>query len=1109
MSFARLNAKEQRAYDTALRRIETCRQEGLGGTVLNLNGLDLTMLPQAIGQLTALKRLEIRHNQLITLPPQFGRLTALNMLDLSHNHLATLPPEIGRLKMLTELRLHNNQLSVLPPEIGHLTGLTMLDLSGNRLTKLPPEIGQLVALTDLRLTNNQLMELPSEFGSLIALTELFLWRNELSEMPREIGQLSALKVLHIDENKLRMVPPEIGQLTGLARFHLDGNQITTLPPEIGLLTTLTELKLDNNRITALPPELGQLDSLTKLQLSGNRLTRLPSEIGKLITLRELHLPDNQITSLPKEIGRLTGLILLDLGGNRLTTLPPQIGDLKMLIEVDLSNNHLTTLPPEIGQLALLTGLELSCNRLSTVPSEIGHLTALKELYLHNNRLVTLPEGLRELPRLERLTLHDNPGLKLSPSILGGDPRKTDMGLTSAKSILDFYFDREQGNTRPLNEVKVILVGRGSAGKTCTGRALRGLPFRSEEDPTPGIALFDCQIAGGKCGPVTAHLWDFAGQVITHALHQFFFSVRTVYLVVLTGRENNEREDAEYWLRLIKAFGTDADGCGPPVLIALNKWDVAGCRPRVDRGALRERYPFIRGFVETDCKTERGISELKAMLASEVSRLKWVREAFPRKWDAIRRALSMGKGKRAHLTYSEYRALCNEHGVTDAGQQDSLAEILHNLGAALNYRNDPRLREATVLQPEWLTENVYALMRHAEKHEGVLMQAEVDGVLRGEKDKKMREYLVQLMERFEIAYPARTAAGGRWLVPQALPDTQPEGVEQFAAAAATRLRYSYQALPEGLVARAIVRLHEFIEEVKGKKQQWASGAILTREGARALIRTEPQDRQVMITVTGPTKVRQRLAGLCQAEMRDIHGEIRGLDPLEETQVNGAWVLTETLAEDERQRRNTGVPTRDRGTMEVSPEELNNEYSERASRMEEVWKPTVFISYSKSNVNQRKRLESELKILKLRGLLANAWHDRMIDPGSEWDAKIQRELGEADVVVILVSSAALATNYIAEHEIPMALELHNEKQTVVVPVILEASQWEETALGPLNALPEKGKPLNKWKPPSDGWFSVASGLEKVFRKLIDKRGRKKQQLPKLDLKRAGWQRPDYSY
>jgi internalin A len=162
--------------------------------------------------------------------------------------------------------------------------------------------------------------------------------------------------------------------------------------------------------------------------------------------------------------------------------------------------------------------------------------------------------------------------------------------------------------------------------------------------------------GCKGESVKAHIWDFAGQVITHALHQFFFSVRSVYVVVLTGRENNERDDAEYWLRLIKAFGTDDQGNGPPVMIALNKWDVPGCRPRVDRGALQERYPFIRGFVEMDCKSNKGIFKLKAALCRVVEQLKWVRDPFPETWDAVRLALTQGARKKAHLTYAEYRAL---------------------------------------------------------------------------------------------------------------------------------------------------------------------------------------------------------------------------------------------------------------------------------------------------------------------------------------------------------------------------------------------------------------------------------------------------------------------
>lgn len=819
-------------------------------------------------------------------------------------------------------------------------------------------------------------------------------------------------------------------------------------------------------------------------------TRLPPQIGQLSALTTLSLERNRLKILPPAIGRLNNLTMLNIGENLLETLPPEIGQLRNLTGLGLHDNRLRTLPSEVSRLVNLTELGLQNNRLTSVPSEIGLLPNLTELWLMGNQLSTLPPWLSNLPKLKELFLHDNPALNLSPSVLGPHPQRVGSGMALAKAILDFYFSRQREKTRPLNEVKLILVGRGGAGKTSTVQALRDQPFREGEESTPGIALCDWRMDGGKGQPVTAHIWDFAGQVITHALHQFFFSVRSVYVVVLTGRENNEREDAEYWLRLIKAFGTDDKGDGPPVIVGLNKWDVSGCRPRVDRGALRERYPFIRGFVEMDCKSRKGIAKLKAALCREVDRLKWVREPFPESWDRVRRALTTGNKKQAHLTYAEFRARCVENGVLDEGRQDSLAEILHNLGAALNYRNDPRLREATVLQPEWLTKNVYALVRRAEKQAGVLKQADVDAVLRSEKNRAMRAYLVQIMERFEIAYAPRATSNGVWLVPQALPDKQPKGVEAFRdASSATRLRYSYQALPEGLVARAIVRLHEFIEEANRKKQQWGSGAILTRDDARALIRTEPQDRQIMITVTGPKKARQQLAGLCQAEMRDIHTEIPGLEPMEETQVHGEWVATATLEVDEKKGRKTGISTKDRGTIMVDPAVPNNAYSKKPARSDDVWKPKVFISYSKSNVTQRKRLESELKILQNEGLLERGWHDRMIAPGDNWNDVIQRELGEADVVIILASSAALATEYITNHEIPKALTLHKAGEAVVVPVILEACRWDKTALGRLNALPEKAKPLNKWTPQSDAWNTVANGLATVFKKVMEKAARKK--------------------
>jgi internalin A len=915
----------------------------------------------------------------------------------------------------------------------------------------------------------------------------------LATLPPEIGRLTWLSVLELDDNRLTSLPDEFKNLTSLACLYLKGNQFKTVPSQLGSLEGLVELDLDSNQITTLPPLLWRLTDLRGLYVGQNKIANLPSGVGRLTKLQHLNLSSNKLKALPAEFGELDELEHVFLFLNEIASLPPELGRLTSLKQLDLFGNELDALPDEIVNLKALEILDLGENDFRAVPTQVRGLSRMTLLGLEGNQIAELPRWLYELPDLKHLFLHDNPSLKVSPSVLGARYSMGEAtGRASAQSILDFYFGRKSGKSLPLNEVKLILVGRGGAGKTSTVRALRNQPFNEIESSTPGVSLCDWTMTECKGAPVTAHIWDFAGQVITHALHQFFFSVRSIYVLVLTGRENSERDDAEYWLRLVKAFGTDDKGKGPPVVVALNKWDVSGCRPKIDKGALQERYPFIKGFVEVDCKTGKGVAKLKSALCREVERLKWVREPFPSSWNAVRRALTNGRRKKAHLTYSDYRLLCIANGVQDEREQDSLAEILHNLGVALNYRNDPRLREATILQPEWLTKNVYSLVRRAEKQSGILKRDDIDAVLRYEKDSGMRTYLVRIMERFEIAYAPRSTSD-LWLVPQALPDEQPKSVSGFRDVGdATRLLYTYPALPEGLVARAIVRLNELIEVIAGRKLQWASGVVIARNGARALIRTEPQDRQVTITITGPSKPRQQLAGLCQAEMRDIHAEIRGLDPTEETEVEGTWVSTVTLEKDERSHQATGVATKDRGTVLVDPAQVNNFYSDKRARTDQ-WKPTIFISYSKTDVLQRKRLEIQLKLLMNEGLIERVWHDRMIDPGDEWDPTIQRELKDADIVIILVSSAALSTEYIAKHEIPTALELHRNRESIIVPVILQACRWQKTQLGELNALPEKAQPLNSWKRSSDGWNNVADGIAAVCSKLVQD-GTRKRKAPK---------------
>ncbi len=744
---------------------------------------------------------------------------------------------------------------------------SVLDLSRLGLSCLPGKMGQLPKLSELNLAHNRLRTLPPEVCQLENLSRLDISNNQLAALPPELGQLASLTLLYLANNPLEALPPELGQLSKLTRLDVSDNPLTALPPELGQLTNLTRLDVSNNHLGTLPPELGGLTSLTRLYLSGNHLAALPPELGSLANLTRLYLSSNQLASLPPELGHLSKLTVLDVSINQLGNLPSELGQLLNLTELNLDNNLLRSLPPELGQLAKLTVLRLI-----------------------SNRLASLPEPLAALEMLERLFLHDNPALQLSPSVLGPDPRQLPPPRVAApKGILDFYLARQGGRTRPLNEVKLLLLGGCGVGKTSLVNALRDLPFREREESTTGIALSDLTIDAGDGQGVIAHVWDCSGHPVSHRLHPVFFSQRNLYLVVLSGRDHREREEASYWLKLIETAACDEQGLVPPVIVVLNQWNVPGCRPELDRGLLRERFPFIRGFVEMDCKAKKGVSALKAALFRELERMPWVSEPFPEEWDAVRQALAANAGHPPLLTYTEYCDVCCEHGVKDEGQQGYLAEILHHLGAVLNESNDPRQHDASLFLPHWLIKQVYALLHRAEKLAGVLRQSDVERVLQAEPAQASRAYLMLWLQRRSLAFPAQTPTGNVWLVPPALPDAAPAGLDAFGEAAeAVRLRYTYPSPQDRLLALFSARRYAFIEDLNERKQLWRSGVMIARKGARVLIRSVPQNRQLTLTVIGPTKLRRQLADLCQDEMRDMHAEIPGPEPLGEILLRGEWL-----------------------------------------------------------------------------------------------------------------------------------------------------------------------------------------------------------------------------
>lgn len=506
---------------------------------------------------------------------------------------------------------------------------------------------------------------------------------------------------------------------------------------------------------------------------------------------DLHLPSHNLTILPESIGELIQLKVLALYANRLTTLPESIGNLTQLQELDLAGNELTTLPESIIKLTQLQKLFLSSNKLTTLPESISNLMQLQRLDLDDNNLMTLPEWLTNLTLLEKLYLHGNDALDLPAEVLGSTWQQVGNGAKPANpaAILEYYF-RTRGGKRPLNEAKLILVGRGAVGKTSLVNRLVHRRFERDEKMTEGIKItgWDVKLNGNE--DVRLNVWDFGGQEIMHATHQFFLTQRSLYLLVLNGREGLADADAEYWLKLIESFGGES-----PVIVVLNK--IKEHSFDVNRRALQGKYPFIREFIKTDCADETGVEELRKAVERETDCLADLRAAFPAAWFGIKDKLAnMGRN---YLDFDEYRACCTEHGETDAAAQEMLAGFLHRLGIVLNYRDDPRMQDMHVLNPHWVTEGIYKIInsKKLEAQHGEIRLGDLAEIL----DPKvypsnMHRFIIDLMKKFKLCF-SFPDDDTHYLIPELLDKQEPTETEKFKPEASLNFQYHYTVLARRL------------------------------------------------------------------------------------------------------------------------------------------------------------------------------------------------------------------------------------------------------------------------------------------------------------------------
>jgi hypothetical protein len=142
--------------------------------------------------------------------------------------------------------------------------------------------------------------------------------------------------------------------------------------------------------------------------------------------------------------------------------------------------------------------------------------------------------------------------------------------------------------------------------------------------------------------------------------------------------------------------------------------------------------------------------------------------------------------------------------------------------------------------------------------------------------------------------------------------------------------------------------------------------------------------------------------------------------------------------------------------------------------------LFYSYSHEDEELRNKLEKHLSLLKRRGVVSS-WYDRQIEAGNDWAKEIHTNLENAEVILLLVSSDFLASDYCYCKEMDRALERHGKGLAKVIPVILRDCEWQQAPFARLQALPKNAHPVTLWADRDQAFTDVARGIRRTCESL----------------------------